>query len=217
MKQFFVLFLLTCETLFSQDSLSQEFMTLFNAYRTEKGLPALQYDMQLDSFGLERLRISSEGINDCFQRLDSFSICPDGRDQHFKFLRMAAQFNQSTESMKVRGENMTVVAEFPIYYDYAQRTFWEKTKKYIYRLLSIEYEKSKPIYSAGNRRILKNLPKVFLESWISSPKHNEFLLHKDITHIGFKVYHTTHYGLPYIHSVFLGGKHVYPLRTEAKK
>lgn len=217
MKQFFVLFLLTCETLFSQDSLSQEFMTLFNAYRAEKGMTALQYDMQLDSFAFERLRIASEGIDDCFQRLDSFSICPDGRDQHFKFQRMAVHFNESTESMKVQGENMTVVAEFPIYIDYPRRTFWEKLKRYIYRLLSIEYEKSKPIYSAGNRFVLKNLPKNFLKSWITSPKHNAFLLHKDITHIGFRVYHTTHYGLPYIHAVFLGGKHEYPFTTEAKK
>jgi len=217
MKQLFVLFLLTCETLFSQDSLSREFLTLFNAYRTEKGLPALQYDMQLDSFGLERLKIVSEGIHDCFQRLDSFSICPDGRNQHFKFQRMAVQFDKSTESMKVQGENMTVVAEFPIYTDYPRRTFWENIKRFIYKLLSIEYEKSKLIYSAGNKAILKNLPKFFLQSWINSPKHNAFLLDKDITHIGFRVFHTTHYGLPYIHSVFLGGKHIYPESTKALK
>lgn len=217
MKQYIVLFLLTCETVLSQDSLSREFMTLFNAYRAEKGMTALQYDMQLDSFAFERLRIVSAGIDDCFQRLDSFSICPDGRNQHFKFQRMAMIFDESTESMKVQGENMTVVAEFPIYTDYPRKTFWEKLKRYIYRLLSIEYEKSKPIYSAGNAVKLKNLPKNFLQSWINSTKHNAFLLNEHITHIGFRVYHTTHYGLPYIHGVFLGGKHIYPESTKAVK
>ena len=61
--------------LIAQDSLSIEFIKVYNQYRIQNNLPLLQYDMQLDSFAMIRLVESAQGTDDCFT--DSNFQCKD--------------------------------------------------------------------------------------------------------------------------------------------
>ena len=205
MKKLIVILLLVYLPSIAQDSLSKEFMRLYNEYRVKNQLPTLEYDMQLDSFALERLIVSSAGISDCMVHIEKIEDCPDGRDLHFKFQPMVRRFNDSNSLMTITGENMAAGGEYALLWDFPKRTFWDKVHRFFIKLFGGEFPKSKPIYSSGSHIKIPNPATAFLQSWIESPGHNKYLLHKENTHFAFRIYRTTHFGRIYLHSVFIGG------------
>lgn len=208
MKKLIVIMLMMYLPSFAQDSLSTEFMRLYNEYRVKNQLPPLEYDMQLDSLCLDRLIVASAGISDCFVSIEKIDPCPDGRNQHFKFSKTAEKFNNANNGITLTGENMVVTGEFDVWEDYIypERTFFEKIWRFFRRILGIKSNhKTPPTYTMGKYRPVANPAKSFLDSWISSPGHNRYLLYDKNTHFAFRIYRTMHYGRPYLHGVFLGG------------
>ena len=186
-----LLVVLSHYVLIAQDSLSIEFIKVYNQYRIQNNLPLLQYDMQLDSFAMIRLVESAQGTDDCFT--DSNFQCKDGlRNLHYKFLSNATDFNNINSSISVQGENMTV---FPGYTSAIriQRLSWLTTYSKIDTITT-------PIISS-----IKEIAEEFLAAWISSPGHNQLLLSKQPTLFAFKTYRTLHNNKPYVHGVFVIG------------
>ncbi len=205
MKKLIVIMLMVYLPSFAQDSLSTEFMRLYNEYRVMNQLPPLEYDMQLDSFALQRLIVSSAGISDCMVHIEKIEDCPDGRNLHFKFQPMVRRFNDSNSLMTITGENMAAGGEYAVYWDFPERTFWDKVNRFFIKLFGGELPKSKPIYSSGGHIKIPNPASTLLKGWIESPGHNRYLLNKENTHFAFRIYRTTHFGRIYLHSVFIGG------------
>ncbi len=207
MKKLIVIMLMVYLPSFAQDSLSTEFMRLYNEYRVMNQLPPLEYDMQLDSFALQRLIVSSAGISDCMVHIEKIEDCPDGRNLHFKFQPMVRRFNDSNLMMTITGENMAAGGEYRLFWNVIEVGFWDKVNNFFKKIFGGEDEiKSKIIYSSGSHMKIPNPASAFLKSWIESPGHNKYLLHKENTHFAFRIYRTTHFGRIYLHSVFIGGK-----------
>ena len=184
-----LLLVLSHYVLIAQDSLSIEFIKVYNQYRIQNNLPLLQYDMQLDSFAMIRLVESAQGTDDCFT--DSNYKCKDGRDLHHRFLSNATDFNNINSRISIEGENMAV---FPGYTRVIriQSLSWHTP----YRIDTI----ITPIISS-----IKEIAEEFLAAWISSPGHNQLLLSKQPTLFAFKTYRTLHNNKPYVHGVFVIG------------
>lgn len=178
--------------LIAQDSLSIEFIKIYNQYRIQNNLPLLQYDMELDSFAKIRLVESAQGTDDCFNDPNFNGHCKDGiRNLHYRFLSNATDFNNTNSRISVQGENM-VVSPGSISVIRIQRLSWLTP----YRKDTI----ITPVISS-----IKEIAEEFLAAWISSPGHNQLLLSKQPTLFAFKTYRTLHNNKPYVHGVFVIG------------
>ena len=187
-----LLLVLSHYVLIAQDSLSIEFIKVYNQYRIQNNLPLLQYDMQLDSFAMIRLVESAQGTDDCFDDPNFNGNCKDGlRNLHYRFLSNATDFNNTNSRISVQGENM-VVSPGSIAVIRIQRLSWLTP----YRIDTI----ITPVISS-----IKEIAEEFLAAWISSPGHNQLLLSKQPTLFAFKTYRTLHNNKPYVHGVFLIG------------
>ena len=165
-----LLVVLSHYVLIAQDSLSIEFIKVYNQYRIQNNLPLLQYDMQLDSFAMIRLVESAQGTDDCFT--DSNFQCKDGlRNLHYRFLSNATDFNNTNSRISVQGENM-VVSPGSIAVIRIQRLSWLTP----YRIDTI----ITPVISS-----IKEIAEEFLAAWISSPGHNQLLLSKQMCLISY--------------------------------
>jgi hypothetical protein len=100
-----------------QVSISDEFAVLYNQFRKESGLSTLEYSLELEQFGDERLIASIEGTKECYTypSSDWEILCPT-KNMHFKFSPMVKQHNgDDTKSIVVYTENMAFRGEF--YYE----------------------------------------------------------------------------------------------------
>jgi uncharacterized protein YkwD len=177
--------------LIAQDSLSIEFIKVYNQYRIKNNLPLIQYDMQLDSFAMIRLVESAQGTDDCFN--DSMYKCKDGlRNLHYRFVSNATDFNNTNSRISVEGENMAV--------------FWGYFSAIkIQRLSWLTPYITKDTIITPKISSIKEIAEEFLAAWISSPGHNQLLLSKRSTLFAFKIYRTLHNNKPYVHGVFVMG------------
>jgi hypothetical protein len=94
---------------FAQDSISQRFASMYDAYRIAKGMNPPCYAPELDSFSTVRLVMSIEGTRECF--VDTGFQCPGDRNLHFKFKPMASAFNSNKPSVRIIGENMMLESQ----------------------------------------------------------------------------------------------------------
>jgi hypothetical protein len=179
--------------LIAQDSLSIEFIKIYNQYRIQNNLPLLQYDMELDSFAMIRLVESAQGTDDCFNDPNFNGHCKDGiRNLHYRFLSNATDFNNTNRRISVDGENMCVSSDYYI------------TRK-VFRLSSFTTYTVEDSIIIPKISTIKNIAQEFLDSWISSPGHNLLLLSKKSTLFAFKTYRTMHNKKQYVHGVFVMG------------
>ena len=177
-----LLVVLSHYVLIAQDSLSIEFIKVYNQYRIQNNLPLLQYDMQLDSLAIIRLIESAKGIDDCFE--DPNFRCKDSiRNLHFKYQTTVNDYHSKNPKTTVTGENMAVIGEFGYY-----------SPRFTYMI------------RRSNLHVpLQNIAESFLKSWIDSPKHNELLLNTKANRCAFRVLRTMHQDKPWIHAIFLAG------------
>lgn len=209
MKAAMIICVLILQNCLAQDSISLVFMKEYNQYRHEKNLNPLQYAHELDSISLIRLTESAAGIDDCFELENKRpGTCSDGiRNPHFKFEKTKKAYNADSNLFTIISENMAVCGEFMIGKNIVKRK--QKSQGTLASLLNILFptaqnEVSDTIYYQAEKVVLNNLEKKMLDMWISSPKHNAFLLDREITHFSYKIYRTLHSGRPWTHAIFLG-------------
>lgn len=208
MKKMIVLIcLMTQSILYSQDSISIKFSELYNNFRKENNLPALQYSMELEKFAEERLKVTSDGTTECFPCRDWNLRCPT-KDLHYKFEKMVKEHNKDSMSKYiVITENVAVISEF---IDSKIRINREKPIDYGKEEVVIDYHnKSNEEYEykfLKNRPIKDDkIPYEFFNEWIGSSGHKINFQSRMITHFAFKIYRAIHNGNPYLHGIWIAG------------
>ena len=221
----FILLIAMQVTMYSQDSISLEFLELYNKFRVENNLPPLKYSKELEEFADKRLEVVIKETSHCFPCRDWNNRCPT-IDLHFKFIPMAQNNNaDSTKEFLVVTENMTAESQFieevkrinknPTtrkkgffgkIYNFFASIFSPKedTVKVNYdNVRGEEYE-----YKFLMKKITspKDIPSEFFEGWKSSEGHNRNFRSQRITHIAFKTHIGVHNGREYLHGVWIGGE-----------
>ena len=206
-----------------KDSISHEFARLYNQFRKESGLTTLEYSLELEQFGHERLLASVEGTKECYTypSTDWEILCPT-KDMHFKFYPMLNQHNaDNKKNIDVRTENMAFAGEY-LYESIPIRT---KIKKNVFTHIfaffssictsdsesTIEYGKVKK--SGYEYRIVgftsmkeSEIASHYFEGWLNSKGHKKGFMIPELTHFSFSFKRVTINGNPYMVAVWIGGK-----------
>ncbi len=222
MKKAFVFLVLTMHTfMLSQDSISIEFVRLYNQFRQDNQLQPVEYSLELEKFAHERLRVSIEGTKECYTFGNWEEQCPT-KNMHFKFIPMAQNHNENSE-MKINAvtENMALHGEFT----YSETPIYSKPKKTILtkiaaffaslfdseKDITIQYSKTSNNKNLYEYKIVSfypitHIPNVFFQDWVGSQGHKRNFMIKDLTHFAFAFCRTQQNGAPYIQAVWIGGK-----------
>ena len=230
MKKLIVVFVLAMHVCtLAQDSISVKFSELYNQFRKECGLSTLEYSLELEQFGDERLIASIEGTKECYSypTSDWEVLCPT-KDMHFKFSPMLKQHNaDNTKSIVVYTENMAFRGEF--YYE--SMRIRNKSNKNVFTHISkffssiftsdeetnIEYRNAKKEgyeYRIVGYKSMKesDIPSHFFKGWLNSEGHRSNFMIPVLTHFSFSYKRVSINGNPYMVAVWIGGK-----KKEVKK